>query len=111
MGRGVIAEKVAGGVNAADQVGTLLDEVADEEERGADVVLSQQVEEARRPGVVGAVVIGESEFRGIGAGDESVAEDLRLGPKRSVGAASGSEAGGGSGRCDGSDHGNQCKRV
>ena len=81
---GVIADKVAGVGDAACECGLGLRKTADHEEGGADMVLGKDIEEARRPGGIGTVVEGESQFAGSTRRDEGAAEDLRSGPERSV---------------------------
>ncbi len=68
---------------------------SDEEEGGAEAVLREEVEEAPGPGIVGAVVVGEGELRGIVSGDQGAAEELRLRIHGRVGAGSGGQSGGG----------------
>ena len=84
MRHGVVADEVPGSVHSADDLGALVDEVADHEERGADVVAREDFEELHRGGVVGSVVIGEGDLVGIPASDESAAEELRLRRERGV---------------------------
>jgi len=89
---GVVADEVAGGVDATDDLGTLADEAADHEEGGAGVVEGEEVEESVGGDVVGAVVVGERGLVGVVAGDDGVAEELRAGAEGCVGER---EAGGG----------------
>ena len=100
----MVPDKVTGGEDLASELGAVANEVADEEECGADVVLGEQIEKLRRVRVVGAVVEGEGKLSGVGAGDEGCAEDLGFGRDRSVGTSSGSEAGGGDGCGEGGEH-------
>ena len=62
VGLGVVADEVAGGVDAADDLGTLADEAADHEEGGAGVVLGEEIEECVGGDVVRTVVVGEGDF-------------------------------------------------
>ncbi len=68
VGHGVVADEVACGGDLADEGGALADEVADEEEGGADVVAGEDFEELRGGGGVGAVVVGEGDFVGLWRG-------------------------------------------
>ena len=93
VGHGVVADEVSGGGDGADERGALADEAADEEEGGVDLVAGEDFEQPLGGGVVGAVVVGEGDFVGIGACDEHPAEELGLRPEGGVG--SGSADGGG----------------
>jgi hypothetical protein len=91
VGLGVVANQMTSRVDTADDLGTLAHEAADHEEGGAGVVLGEEVEEGVGGDVVGAVVVGEGCFVGVGAGDDGVAEELGAGAEGGVGE---SEAGG-----------------
>lgn len=81
----VVADQVASVGDAACESRLGLGESANHEKRGANVVLSECVEEARRPGRVRAVVEGERELAGTERCDEDTAEDLRGRPHGGVG--------------------------
>lgn len=100
MGDGVVADEVAGGLDLANEAGALANVACDEEERGADSVLREEIEEASGPGVVGAVIVGQRELGGIAAGDEGAAEELRLRAQRRVRASGESGRGAGCGESD-----------
>ncbi len=85
MRPGMIADEVAGIGDAASEFRLGLSEFADHEECGAHVVCGKNVEEARRPRRIGAVIEGECEFAGIARGHESAAEKLGGGPMRGIG--------------------------
>ncbi len=89
MVHGVVADEVAGGGYGSGDGGALADEAADHEEGGADVVLREDFEEALGGEVVGAVVEGEGDLGGVGAGDEDFAEELGLGGEGRVGCGRG----------------------
>ena len=91
VGLSVVANEMAGGVDAADDLGTQADEAADHEEGGAGVVAVEDVEERIGGEVVGAVVVGERGFVGVAASDDGVAEELGAGAEGCVGEG---EAGG-----------------
>ncbi len=79
VGHGVVADEVAGGGDLADERGALADEAADEEEGGVGLMFGEDFEEVRGGFGVGAVVVGEGDLVGFRRGDESGAEELRLG--------------------------------
>ena len=84
---GVIADEMAGVGDAAGEGWFGLGETAHHEEGRAHVALSEDVEEAGRPGGVGSVVEGKGEFAGAMRRDEGATEELRGGPERSIGEA------------------------
>ena len=96
---GVVADEVAGGGDGSGDGWALADEAADHEEGGADLMLREDFEEALGGDVVGAVVVGEGDLVGIGAGDEDFSEELGLGGEGRVGCGrcGGGEQGGGDG--------------
>jgi hypothetical protein len=73
----VIADEVAGGVNATGDFWPLPDESAHHEERGSGVMAGEDIEELVSGGIVGTVVVGERDFVGIAARDDGSAEELR----------------------------------
>ena len=86
VGHGVVADEVAGGGDGSRTMwGRWTDEAADDEEGGADVVAGEDFEEALGGDVVGAVVVGEGDFVGVGRGDEGFAEELGLSGEGGVG--------------------------
>ena len=85
MAPGVIADEVSGVGDAANELRLGLGKLADHEERGAHIVLGEDVEQTRRPGGVGAVVEGEGELAGAARRDERPAKDLRGGPQGGIG--------------------------
>ena len=92
VSHGVVADEVSGRGDSADDLRALPDEISDEEEGSADVVVREDFEKALGDDVVRAVVVGESDFVWIAAGDKDFAEDLRLRGEGGVGAATGEEA-------------------
>ena len=60
----VIAYYVSALNKFTDDIGALSDEASDQEKRCADVVTSQDLQEAERVRVVGSVVVGESQLPG-----------------------------------------------
>lgn len=78
MGDSVVADEVTCGLDLADDVWPPANVAADEEKGGADTVLREEIEEASGPGIIGAVVIGQGELCGIGAGNQGAAEELGL---------------------------------
>lgn len=80
----VVADEVACGCDAACECRFGLGEAADHEEGCMDVVLGEDVEEARGKGGIRAVIEGEGEFAGLGRGYEGAAKDLGSGPERGV---------------------------
>lgn len=87
VGHGVVADEMASGGDGAGEVGTLADEVPDEEEGGADLMAGEDFEKALGGGGVGAVVIGEGDLVGIRPGYDDLAEDLGLRPESGVGSS------------------------
>lgn len=85
MGPAVVADEMAGVGDAASERVLGFGELADHEECGMDVVFGEDVEQARRPCGVRAVVEGEGKLARGAWGDESAAEDLRGGPVGGVG--------------------------
>ena len=81
---GVVANQVSGVGDAAGEFRLSLGKFADQKESRTDIVLGEDVEEARRPCRIGSVVEGESELTGIARGYEGAAEDLRGGPMRRI---------------------------
>ena len=68
MAPGVIADEVAGVGDSAGEFWLGLRKFADHEEGGVHIVLGEDVEEARRPCGIGAVVEGEGDLcRGCAA--------------------------------------------
>ncbi len=98
----MIADEVAGGGDGAGEDGALADKAADQEKRRADFVAGKDFEQAFGGGVVGAVVIGKGDFAGVRAGDEDVAEELRLRPESGIssGTCGGGGKDGGGGKLD-----------
>jgi hypothetical protein len=94
VGHGVVADEVAGGGYGSGDVGTLKDVAADHEEGGAGVVAGEKLEEALGGVVVGAVVVGEGYFVGVGRGYEDLAEELGLSGEGGVDAGPCSGCGG-----------------
>jgi len=92
VGPGMIADEMADAGHAAGELDLGLGELADHEKCGVDVVLGEDVEEARRPCRIGAVVEGEGELARAARGDEGAAEDLRGGPVGGVGETGHAEA-------------------
>ncbi len=92
MAPGVVADKVAGVGDASSEFQFSLGEFADHEESCAHFVLGQNVEKARRPCGVGAVVKGKREFAGAPRSRQRAAENLRGGPVRSIGKAGDAKA-------------------
>ncbi len=82
---GVVADEVAGGVDAAHDLRSLRNEAADHEERSASIVLGEEIEESVGRDVVRAVVVGERYFVGVAAGDDGMAEELRAWAESRVG--------------------------
>lgn len=64
MAPGMVADEVAGGSDAAHQIRLGLSVTANEEEGGAHIVGGQDVEQARGPGGIGAIVKGEGQLAG-----------------------------------------------
>ena len=92
MAHGVVADEMPGCGDGADDVRTLTDEVADEEESGMDVVRGEKVEEPFGDDIVGAVVVGQCDLIWIAGSDEDFAEDLGLGGESGVSAAASEES-------------------
>src|SRR5689334_22007640 len=79
MGEGVVPYFVAGGQHAAREFRLLAHEFPDHEEGGADVVLSEYVEQRRRAGRVRSVVKGERDLLpATRRSEERRAVELRL---------------------------------
>jgi hypothetical protein len=97
MSPGVVADEVAGVGDLANELRIGLSAAAYEKEGGADVAAGEQIEQARRPGGVGAVVEGEGEFAGARRSDERGTEELGGGPEGGIGKA-------GKSYCHGGDH-------
>ena len=76
MAPGVIADQVPGGQDAPDQRRLGLGKAAHKKEGGTDVVAGQRVEQAGRPGGVGAVVEGERQLAGAARGNQRRAKQL-----------------------------------
>lgn len=93
VGPGMVADEVAGLVNAADEIGDDLGVAADEEKGGADVAGGQLVEQLRRPSGIRAVVEGEGEIAGALRGAERGTEEARGRPHGGVGVPAEGEAG------------------
>ena len=104
MGDGVVADEMSSGLDLSDEIGPLANVAADEEERSADILLRQQVEQAAGPGIVGAVVVGEGELGRVATGDEGASKELRLRIHRRVGAASGSKSSSRANRSQSDEH-------
>ena len=104
MGHGVVADEVSCGVDSAGEVAALADEASDEEECGADIVASEEIEQLFGAGVVGAIVVGDGIFIGVAPGEDGPAEELGLGPHGGVVVSANGEAGGRCSACDGGEH-------
>ena len=104
MSRGMVADKVTGGVNSADNLRTLADETADQKKSGADVVHGEDVQQLKCIWVVGAVIIGEREFVRVTTANDGVAENLRSGPHGGIGVSARGKRGRSSGGGDGGKH-------
>ena len=75
---GVVANQVTGGVDGPSDLRPLAHEAANHEERSADVVAREYVEELHGRGIVGTVVVGKGDLGWVVSGDEGAAEELRL---------------------------------
>ena len=85
MAPGVIADQVAGLEDAPCQIPFGFDEVADHEKGGANIVFGQDIEQARSPRGVRAIIVGESELARTARRNEGAAEELGAGPSGGVG--------------------------
>ena len=81
----VVADEMAGGMNAACNLRPLPHELPNHEKGRPGVVAGEDVEQFIGRSIVGAVVVGQRDFVRIGARDDRVAKDLRPRAKRSVG--------------------------
>jgi len=84
---------VSGLDDTAGQFALGLYEFPKHEEGGVNIVLCEQVEQARCPGGIGPVVVGESQLAGTAWGNESPAEELRPRPARGIGESADAETG------------------
>ena len=89
----VVADKMAGGDDAAHEVWRSMGMAAEQEKGGADIVRGEQFEKAGGPGGVWAVVEGEGQLAGPGWGDQRGAEESRARPQSGVDATARSQAG------------------
>jgi hypothetical protein len=89
MRLGVVADEMAGGVDAANDILPLAHESANHEERSVSVVVSKEVKERVGGDVVRAIVVGERDLVWIIARDNRVAEELGSRAERSVGQCAG----------------------
>src|SRR5215472_12717564 len=93
MAPGVVADKVAGLCDAARQLALSFREFAQHEECGMHIVFGKNVQQARCPRRIGAIVEGKGQLSRPSRSDESAAENLRGRPTRSVGVAPDAKAG------------------
>src|SRR5437899_5973339 len=106
----VIADGVSGGGNLVDDVGALLNVFSDEKKCGLHIVVGEDIEEEKGVGVIGAIVIGESEFASVaGSADEGVSVELGA---PGEGVVSGKAETSDCGCADGEgEHGGECSRF
>ena len=84
MGPGVIADQVTGIDNASSEFAFGLRKFANHEETGMHIVFGKDLEKARRPCRIRAIVEGEGKLSRAARRNEGTAEDLRARPARGI---------------------------
>src|ERR1700733_10841778 len=108
MRHGMVAHQMSRGADATDQFTALTHEAANHEEGRPHLVAGEDLQDRLSAEVVGAVVIGESEFTCILSRENRLPEELRGGPHAGVEIGSGGETGGAS---DGADCGKHASSL